>query len=332
MSNSNITPKKRFLLALLWSIITILFCYISLYLTLTFLGTDPTAELISGDIYTFMPAIMAVVFIFAFKTDTINLEQFSNPGLKWLSFGVFYTILVLSLTIITDYLIGGLKYNTNYSPFKETVDLAGFSTGIQALDFIFFFVIVGTLLLFSPGGFVRIIGEEAGWRGYLFPELLKLHPKLSLVVSTFIVGLVWFSFHIPYFTVLAPVTSDKIPYLLLGSIGVFFGANWAMTWAYLKTKNLWPAMMLHYSWNLANPVFTGNLYDKSLGLLNPSINNLWLINGEGLVGGTFHFLVGLFFLFLIIRDRDKLFEGYKSLDNEVTLTQKKLPKRIKISQ
>ena len=105
-----------------------------------------------------------------------------------------------------------------------------------------------------------------------------------------------------------------------------------MTWAYLKTRSLWPALMLHYSWNLMAPVFTGNLYDGSLGLLNPSINNLWLINGEGLIGGTFHFLVGLVFLYLIIRDRDTLFKDYKKMDDEVRKNLQAQPKRIRLTQ
>lgn len=333
MSKINLNPKNRFFLAILWSVVTILTCYTFLYFSTIYLGNSQNAQLISGDLYTFTPATMAILFIIFFKTDVINLEQFKNPGFKWLAFGVVYTIVVLTFTITVDFLIGGLKWNTQYTPFNG--DLTGFTTGNQILDLLVFFVVVGILLLFSPGGFIRIIGEEAGWRGYLFPELLKLHPKLSLVISTFIVGLVWFTFHLPYFTVLAVssgyVQSDKIIFLVIGAFGVFFGANWAMTWAYLKTRNLWPALMLHYSWNLINPALTGNLYDGTLGLLNPSINNLWLINGEGLIGGSFHFLVGLFFLFLIIKDRDTLFKGYKKLDDEVRKGLETPPTHIKLT-
>lgn len=328
MFKIDITPKNRFLLAILWSIVTISLCYISLYLSIMFLGSGIVFEEISGDLYTYIPAIMAIIFIIVFKTDILSLEHFRNPGFKWLAFGIGYTVVVLSLTLITDFIIGGLKYNPNFTPFVG--DNASYSTHNQILDLIMYFTVVAVLYLFATGGFIRIVGEEVGWRGYLFPELLKLHPKLSLIISTFIVGLVWFTYHLPYFTVLAPVASDKIIFLIIASIGVFFGANWAMLWTYLKTKNLWPALLLHYSWNLANPVFLGNLYDGSLGLFNPSINNLWLINGEGLVGGMFHFLVGLFFLVLIIKDRDQLFKNYTKLDTEYHKNSIPLPKRRKL--
>ena len=107
-------------------------------------------------------------------------------------------------------------------------------------------------------------------------------------------------------------------FLFLGSAGVFFGANITMVWAYLKTKNLWPALSLHYIWNLTSPVFTGNIYSQNnqLGLLNKNIDSLWLVNGEGLIGGFFHFLIGIIFLFLIFRDKDKLLSDYQQKEKE----------------
>lgn len=341
MLNINITPKRRFLLAILWSVSTILLCYFFLFLGLTFLGRGEVADLITGEFYTLTPLSMAIVFIIIFKTDELNWNKFRNPGLKWLVFGFLYTLLVLFLTIITDYLLGQLQWNPNYSPL--TTALPGFTTHIQILDMILYVVVVGSLLIFQPGGFDRIVGEEAGWRGYLLPELLKLHPRLSIIFTTLIVGLVWFTYHLPYFSILAVqyniIAPDKVIFTIIGALGVFLGANWAMTWAYLKTRSIWPALMLHYSWNLIAPILTGNIYDGSLGLLNPSISNLWLMNGEGLIGGSFHFLVGLVFLFLIIRDRDKLFSSYKKeeamnkMENDYYKRKGKgLPKRMKINE
>lgn len=320
-----LTHKRRLYLALLWAVLTISVCYVSLFLSLAFLGTGDIADLISGDIYTFIPALMAIAFIIYFKTDILSWDVFRNPGNKWLAFGVGYTFLVLSLTIITDAIFGLITINQSYTPFEG--DLSGLTTPDPLLNVILYLVIAGVLAIFSPGGFIRIVGEEFGWRGYLYPELLKLHPRLSLVISTFIVGGIWFTFHLPYFTVLAPAPPDKIIFLLLGSFGVFFGANWFMLWTYLKTKSIWPAMMLHYSWNLAAPVFTGNLYDGSLGLLNISQNSLWLMNGEGLIGGFFHFSVGLVFLFLIFRNRNELYSNWKGSQKKEV----KLPKKIRIS-
>lgn len=343
MLNVKLTSQNRFLLAMLWSVVTILCCYISLYLGLMFLGTGEYSDLITGEIYTLMPAFMAIVFIVVFKTDKLSWDRFRFPGLKWLAFGFLYTLIVITLTIITDYLIGGIKWNVNYNPYIGSGDTQSFATHNQVFDMVSFVIIIGFFLLFQPGGFDRIVGEETGWRGYLLPELIKLNPKLSIIISTVIVGLVWFCYHLPYFSILAVqkhiVAPDKVIFTIIGALGVFLGANWAMSWAYLKTRSIWPALMLHYSWNLISPILTGNLYDGSLGLFNnPSLHNLWLINGEGLIGGFFHFCLGLFFLFLIIRDRDTLLTSYnkqevsdKKEDELLKRKEKGLPKRIKIS-
>ena len=324
-----LTLKKRFTLALLWSITTLLFCYLVLGLGLIFIGDKAGSDFIVGNIYTLAPGFFAIIFIITFKTDILSFNQFKYPGFQWIFFGFAYTVTVLFFTILTSLLLGEMSFNAQYTPFKG--ELEGFSTSVQILDIILFFIIVGFLLLFSPGGFIRIIGEELGWRGYLLPELLKMKPKISFLITSLIVGLVWFLYHIPYFTILAPVENDKIIYLLLGSAGVFFGANWAMMWAYLKTKNLWPALSLHFIWNLMAPVLTGNVYSKSLGWLNPNLDNIWLVNGEGLIGGFYHFIIGLVFLYLILRDKDLLSQQYDKLveinNNNINLE----PKRIKIS-
>jgi len=174
-------------------------------------------------------------------------------------------------------------------------------------------------LLFSPGGFVHVIGEEYGWRGYLLPQLLKARPWLSILWSIFAVGFVWFIYHIPFFTIFAPVDSlyQKI-FLLIGSAEVFFGANITMVWAYLKTKSLWPALSLHYIWNLISLMFNGNIYNStnSLGLLNVSNDTLWLVNGEGLISGLFHFLIGLTFFVLILKNKEKLLADYQILESQ----------------
>ena len=167
------------------------------------------------------------------------------------------------------------------------------------------------LLLFSPGGFVRVLGEEYGWRGYLLPELIKSHKYIPLIGGFFMVGFVWTLYHLPFFTVLSPegLSSQQKLFSLVGSIGVFFGASFTLAWAYLKTHSIWPALSLHFIWNVINPLITGNVYSTTnqTGLFT---GTLWLINGEGLIGGFFHFLVGLFFLYLIIKNKDVLLKEH----------------------
>jgi len=302
-------------LAILWIILTLLFCYAILFIGYLILGNEASSDFLVIEIYTYLPGIMAILFLLYFRTGTISNKPFQYPGFHWIAFGVYYTVLILTLTIITGLLIGELQINPNYTPLTEDFFVA--STFNPFIDIIIYLPIVGILLLFSPGGFIRVLGEEYGWRGYLLPQLLKARPWLSILLSVWIVGFVWFIYHIPFFTIFAPVDNlDQRIFLLLGSAGVFFGANMTMVWAYLKTKSLWPALSLHYIWNLTSPIFTGNIYSSTnpLGLFNVSSDTLWLVNGEGLIGGLFHFLIGLIFFALIIKNKDRLLTDYQILE------------------
>lgn len=326
------STAKRVVLLISWIITVLFIVFLSLLVGLQLLGPDVGSDLIIGNIYTLTPAIIVIIFVLAFKTELIEnvWKNFEFPGKIWFLFGFGYTFLVLSLTLITGFLLGELSINTTYTPLTTETGLTGLRTNIPIIDIGLYIIVIGVLLIFSPGGLIRVIGEEVGWRGYLLPEFLKLRPKISIIVTSFLVGFVWFIYHLPYFTILAPVSADHLLFFVLGSAGVFFGANWAMMWAYLKTKSIWPAIILHFSWNLITPLFTGNIYSKTTGFLNPSLDNIWLVNGEGLIGGFFHAIVGFAFLILILRNQEFLLSNYDNIQEKAMNESDTKLKRMKV--
>ena len=88
------------------------------------LGEKAGSDLIIGNIYTLAPGIIAIIFILVARTDNLDSlwKQFDFPGFNWILFGLAYTIVVLSLTILTGLLLGELVFNTNYSPFSEELE------------------------------------------------------------------------------------------------------------------------------------------------------------------------------------------------------------------
>ena len=307
--------RNRFYLTLLWALITLGSSYLLLLVSVLLFGLKdfihPPEDLttiiqIIITLYTLIPAFIAILFMVRF-----NSAHFLEPGLNlpknktWLLFGLLYAFLVLTPTIITSSIISDVTYNFNFRPLGDL----NFTLNNAILDVVIYVIIVPFILVFSLGGFIRIIGEEYGWRGYLLPELIKSRNYLKISYGLLLAGLIWTIYHIPFFTILSPQNLEisEMILSLLGSFGVFFGATFALAWAYLKTHNLWPALSLHYLWNIINPQITGNIYDNSKGLFD---GTLWLINGEGLIGGFFHLIIGFFFLYLIIKDKDKLLEDH----------------------
>ena len=132
------------------------------------------------------------------------------------------------------------------------------------------------------------VGEEAGWRGFLYPELTKGFGKVK---SWIIGGLIWSGFHYPalaigghdygfnYFG--APVLGIVVFTIACTALGVLHEI------IYDKTKCIWYPALLHGAINAAftiyNMVLNGEHYDKieKLTILGPS--NLALISGIPLI-------------------------------------------------
>lgn len=100
--------------------------------------------------------------------------------------------------------------------------------------------------------FIAFFGEEYGWRYYLQPRLQqRFGPRLGVLV----LGIVWGLWHMPlnlFFyspeTSLASMAAQQVTCI---GLSVF------MAFAYMKTKNIWVPVLIHYFNNNLIPVFTG---------------------------------------------------------------------------
>jgi len=94
-------------------------------------------------------------------------------GIQWWIFALFFMIVPSMASLYLYHLLGG-----------PAVD----RSGLQSL----YTVVPDFILLTIAAG----IGEEFGWRGFLLPRLQSRHNAL---VSGFIVGVTWATWHIPLF-------------------------------------------------------------------------------------------------------------------------------------
>jgi hypothetical protein len=109
------------------------------------------------------------------------------------------------------------------------------------------FIMVAAVPLSTP----MQAGEEVGWRGYLLP---KLSARVGLPVASLVVGVIWASWHLPFFFVAGADKSGQpfLPYLLSGT-----ALSVAMAWLYWRTQgSLLLAMLMHAAVNNLNPVVT----------------------------------------------------------------------------
>ncbi len=146
--------------------------------------------------------------------------------------------------------------------YTKALELSGITTGALVL------ITFVQSVTYAP--FVNMffaIGEEAGWRGFLYPELNK---RFSRVTTWIIGGAIWGAFHFPAMLIAGyEYGTDYIGAPFLGLIAfVITCIVWGMFHEviYDKTKCIWFPALLHGTINsvatLYQLVLNGNQTDK----------------------------------------------------------------------
>jgi membrane protease YdiL (CAAX protease family) len=95
------------------------------------------------------------------------------------------------------------------------------------------------LSLFVFPQVINALGEELGWRDYLFPRLLTaLGPRAAILLS----GLIWAAWHAPY-NLLLGHNGGAAGYPLFVVYCIAFGA--VLAWLRMRSGSIWPVVILH---------------------------------------------------------------------------------------
>lgn len=210
---------------------------------------------ISGEktIMLFITAACWCPAIAAFLTKRIFKESIKDLGWKWEKATNKYILWAFLLAIAINLITFTIYWTSGWSKFfnAEFVKETGTSFGIQSLPsgwIIFIYVVfLGTFGLVGTAS--RALGEEIGWRGFLVPELFK---KYGYFKTSVITGIIWASWHYivliwGYFKSGEPVWFVLTDYTI-GAVAFCF----TYTWLTIKSKSLFPAVILHGTMNLYN--------------------------------------------------------------------------------
>jgi membrane protease YdiL (CAAX protease family) len=125
------------------------------------------------------------------------------------------------------------------------------------------------------GGMARTLGEEIGWRGFLFPRLVQ---RTGFTPACFLMGIVWAVWHYPVL-LFADYNAGTSPAFALTCFTLMvLAASFIWGWLRLKSGSLWTSAILHASHN----AFIQVIFD---GMTKPVGRTLYITTefGAGLV-------------------------------------------------
>ena len=233
--------------------------------------------------YIFQGSMMVVMFapliasiIAKTGVKSIGWKPRLNGNVKWLFFAIFMPLLFTALGAAFFFLFRPDLFSLDGSYMLKTVESLGMDPveyeeslkqsglSLQMLSLIS----VVQCVTYAP--FINMflaIGEEAGWRGFLYPELNK---KFSRAVTWVIGGAIWAAFHFPAMLIAGyEYGTDYIGAPVLGLVAFTITCiTWGMFHEviYSKTKCIWFAALLHGAINAAATLFqlviNGNKMDE----------------------------------------------------------------------
>ncbi|QGQ96552.1 CPBP family intramembrane metalloprotease [Paenibacillus psychroresistens] len=245
----------------------LLFCVLVLLISLFFGIYMPAAEL---------PNQISPMFVALIMMLVITREGYTKAG--WKTLGIHKLGLRTWLfALLAPLVILAIGY----------VIVLGLGTAklIEPADATWMGFIINMFLMIAAVTILSL-GEEFGWRGYLFPRLYKL----GRVKTSIIIGLVWAAWHYPILLLTDTYHpgGNRLVVLLLFTL-IIVSASFIYNELRMITGSIWPACLLHASLNIG--------YNNLQTLLDGKQSSIELIAGE--TGITTVIIVGFAAIWII---------------------------------
>lgn len=195
------------------------------------------------------PGLAAFAACALFKIDVVGLGWKWRPA-RYQVWSYVIPILYALPVYIAPWIL--IPESFSYSAFAASVGASfGFAPRITAL-------FLGVPLIASVGvvsGVARTLGEEIGWRGFLFPRLFQ---QIGFTPACLLTGCIWSAWHYPVL-LFADYNAGTNPiYALTCFTLMVVAASFIWGWLRLKSGSLWTAAILHASHN----VFIQAVFDR----------------------------------------------------------------------
>ena len=211
----------------------------------------------------FVPLIVSIIVKGGVKR--FGWKPNLKGNIKWIFFALLMPMVFTVLGAAVFFMIRPDLFSLDGSYMLKVVEAQGIdpdeymkSMGQQGLSMEMMMLITAiACVTYAP--FINMflaIGEEAGWRGFLYPELKK---RYSRVVTWILGGAVWGAFHFP--AMLIAGYEYGTDYIGAPVLGLVTFTLTCITWGmfleviYDKTRCIWFPALLHGSINASATMF-----------------------------------------------------------------------------
>ena len=234
-----------------------------------------------------MFAPLVSVFITNRDLKTVLWRPKFKGNIRWILFSFFIPAVAVAAGAVLFYFIFPDLFDMTGSYLTKSGEDMGVDTMAQLSSMglsLNMYVAFSAVSVFLYGGFINMffaVGEEAGWRGFLYPELRKKYGR----IKTWIIGgTIWSVFHFPLMLIAGyEYGTDYLGAPVLGL--VVFTVNCIVNGVfheiiYDKTKCIWYPALFHGVYNaLANLTFAyWNINSdgkaEKLMILGPGVNGI----------------------------------------------------------
>lgn len=159
----------------------------------------------------------------------ISFRFRGNLALKSIPFVLLFPVIIGTLAYGLAWITGLVKFLHTDSPYMWPLVVS-----------ILYQMFVGTLI-----GMISSAGEELGWRGYMLSRLITAGVPKPILTS----GLIWGVWHLPAILLGSYYSGPSLVLSIILFMITISSFNFIISHLRLSTGSIWPAILLHASWN-----------------------------------------------------------------------------------
>lgn len=157
-----------------------------------------------------------------------------------LSFGGRRTLRVIPFILLLPVAVGLLAYGSAWITGLTEYTGPGGNVAGSLVGAILIQMSIGTAM-----GIISSAGEELGWRGYMLTRLIQARVPKPILMS----GLIWGAWHIPAILIGNYYSGPSLALSIVLFMVTISSFSIIISLLRLSTGSIWPAVLLHASWN-----------------------------------------------------------------------------------